>query len=145
LDGICGELDRLVEQGLLSAQYRDEIRPEQILSFFQTPLGERIRTSDNVIREFKFSILWGGEEGTTECQEDMVLLQGVVDCAVIENDGIVLVDFKTDRVTDLTLDAVTQGYVPQVHAYAQALEKIYQKNVKQMLLYFFHMGKFVEV
>jgi ATP-dependent exoDNAse (exonuclease V) beta subunit len=45
----------------------------------------------------------------------------------------------------LTLDAVTRGYVPQVHAYAHALEKIYQKNVKQMLLYFFHMGKFVEV
>ena len=71
------------------------------------------------------------------------VLQGVVDCALLEADGINVVDFKTDKVTETTLQERATQYRPQVLAYADALHRIYQKPIKQTFLYFFHMGKFV--
>jgi ATP-dependent helicase/nuclease subunit A len=79
---------------------------------------------------------WEGEE---------ILLQGVVDCAILESDGIILVDFKTDRVSEETLDLKVQRYKSQVDAYAGALARIYEKPVKEKYLYFFHMNRAVKV
>jgi len=68
-----------------------------------------------------------------------------VDCALIEEDGIILVDFKTDYVTEETINAVVSGYRHQVQTYADALHSIYDLEVKKAYLYFFHMNRFVEV
>ena len=63
--------------------------------------------------------------------------------ALLESDGITVVDFKTDYVTEETLPQAVDRYRPQVQAYAQAMERIYQLPLKQALLYFFHMDRFV--
>jgi ATP-dependent helicase/nuclease subunit A len=68
-----------------------------------------------------------------------------VDCALIEEDGITIVDFKTDHVTEETVPIRAEHYRPQVAAYADALGRIYQKPIKRTLLYFFHTGSFVEI
>jgi ATP-dependent helicase/nuclease subunit A len=72
-----------------------------------------------------------------------VLLQGVVDCALLEDDGITILDFKTDFVTDDSLAELVERYTAQVQAYARAMSRIYGKPVKQKLLYFFHLDRFV--
>ena len=74
-----------------------------------------------------------------------MLLQGVVDCAIVEPAGITVLDFKTDRVTPETLEETAERYKDQVEIYKEALERIYNKKVTKALLYFFHMGCFVEV
>ena len=76
---------------------------------------------------------------------DEILLQGVVDCAMVDDDGVTVIDFKTDYVTEETLPTVTQRYKAQVSTYAEALERIYNKPVKSAVLYFFAMNRFVEV
>ena len=96
-----------------------------------------------VIREFKFSILTDAGEG--ELAGEQILLQGVVDCALITEDGILLVDFKTDRVSEKTLETAVSGYRPQVQAYAHALARIFEKPVRRSLLWFFHLRQAVEV
>ena len=73
------------------------------------------------------------------------MLQGVVDCAIIEPDGVTVVDFKTDFVTEQTLSDLTTKYKAQVLTYAQALSKIYKMPVKSAKLYFFHMDQFVDI
>ena len=80
-----------------------------------------------------------------DAAEDKILLQGVVDLAILEDDGITVVDFKTDRVASDTLNNVAQGYFPQVRAYSSALAEIYEMPVKNAFLYFFRTGEFVEV
>ena len=77
-----------------------------------------------------------------DLEDEKVLLQGVVDCALVEKDGITVIDFKTDFVTEQTLPAVTARYVPQVQTYADALSRIFQLPVKAKALYFFHMDRF---
>ena len=68
-----------------------------------------------------------------------------MDCALLEGDGITVVDFKTDYVTDDTLSEVLARYRPQVDTYSRALERIYEMRVKGTYLYFFHLKKLVEV
>ena len=116
----------------------------KIAAFFATPLGQKLQTGE-VIREFKFSILEDGSACDPALSGEQVLLQGVVDCALIEDDGIIILDFKTDYVTEETIEAVSNRYRPQIQAYADAMTRIYQKPVKQSLLYFFYMGRFENV
>ena len=68
-----------------------------------------------------------------------------MDCALVEPDGITVVDFKTDYVTDATLSEVLARYRPQVDTYSRALERIYEMKVKGTYLYFFHLKKLIEV
>ncbi len=136
---IAQELERLIAEGILSRQQGELIDCRMIAAFFASELGNKLRSATDVIREFKFSVLDDGTRYDPALAGEKVLLQGVVDCAVIDDDGITVIDFKTDYVTPETLDQRTQHYAPQVEAYAQALERIYQKPVKEAVLYFFRL------
>ena len=143
LAGIESEVERLLENGMLTQQQAQLVNCQQILNFFQTDLGRKLRTSDTVLREFKFSVLDDGSKYVAGMDGEKVLLQGVVDCALIEPDGITVIDFKTNRVTDDTVHLVAQQYQSQVDAYANALERIYKKPVKSAQLYFFRLNRFI--
>ena len=108
-------------------------------------MGRRIRNSNNVLREFKFSVLDDAGKYYSDVPNEKILLQGVVDCALIEDDGIVVLDFKTDRVTEETLSSAVHKYKSQVCAYASALTRIYNKPILSALLYFFELNRFVDV
>ena len=138
------EVRRLVEERFLTSEQGSLVECEKLARFFVTPLGIQLRTGKNVLREFKFSILDDGSAYGTGLEGEKILLQGVVDCALMEEDGITVVDFKTDRVTDETILDAAERYRPQVEAYADALSRIFEKKVKRSCLYFFHLDRFVE-
>ncbi len=139
---VSAELERLVAARYISAEQGSMIAPSKLAAFFASDLGGKLMQG-NVVREFKFSILEDGAAYAPDLAGEEILLQGVVDCALIEDDGITVVDFKTDYVNEVTLPDVVERYCLQVAAYAQAMERIYEKPVKQALLYFFHMDRFV--
>lgn len=141
---IAAEIQRLVQQRYISYEQGECISAAKLVCFFDSPMGRKLRTG-NVVREFKFSIMEDGCAYDSALAGEQVLLQGVVDCALIEEDGITVIDFKTDYVTADTLAEVVARYRPQVQAYAQAMKRIYQQNVKQSLLYFFHIDTFVAI
>lgn len=144
VSGVQREIERLCADKFLSRAQADAIHPEQVAAFFATPLGKKLRDG-NTVREFKFSVLQDGAAYRAELAGEHILLQGVVDCALIEDDGITVIDFKTDVVDERTLSRKVADYAPQVNAYAQAMEHIFEKKVKEKLLYFFHIGKFASV
>ena len=139
------EVEDLIRRGLLEAELAEKIDRDAVLGFFQTELGQKLRQEKNVLREFKFSILDDASRYGDGLQGEQVLLQGVVDCALIEEAGITVVDFKTDRISEQTLPQTVERYRPQVQAYAHAMERIYEKPVIRKVLYFFHLGKMVEL
>ena len=108
-------------------------------------LGQKLRSGISYLREFKFSILCGAENFEGGPAGEQVLLQGVVDCALLEEDGITVIDFKTDRVDQSTAQEVAERYRPQVETYVEAMERIYERKVKKACLYFFSMNDFVEL
>ena len=139
------EIDRLVREDLLTEEEGAMVNCGQIARFFQSDLGWRLRLGGMLLREFKFSILDDGCHYGDGLEGEQVLLQGVVDCAIVEEDGITVLDFKTDYVTPETLPQAIARYRPQVETYREALERIYEKKVKKAVLYFFHLDAFAEV
>jgi len=145
LSSVQGELERLVRENYITETQGKCVDCDQIHSFFSSQLGKKLRMSKEVLREFKFSILEDGSFYGPELEGEQILFQGVVDCALVEEDGITVIDFKTDYVTEETLLQKAEHYTPQVKAYASALERIFQKPIKESVLYFFRMSRFVSV
>jgi ATP-dependent helicase/nuclease subunit A len=143
--GICEEITRLVKNGFLTREQADSVNPETLHRFFSTDIGRKLCGGVSYLREFKFSILDNGEKYDPALEGEQVLLQGVVDCALLEEDGITVVDFKTDYVTEETVSKVISRYRSQVETYAEALQRIYQQPVRERYLYLFHLNQFVAI
>ncbi len=105
-----------------------------LADFFGSSLGQRMLRSPRVQREWAFNLVMD-ERGT--------ILQGVIDCAFLEDGEWVLVDYKTDRITDE--DAFVRRYEEQIEWYARALEKITGMKVKERCLYSISLGKIFEL
>jgi len=138
------EIQRLVEQGFLTQEQGSMVSCEKIAAFFNSEIGKKLRGGADHLREFKFSILDDAQKYGEGLEGEKVLLQGVVDCALLEEDGITVVDFKTDFVTEETVDAVARRYRPQVQTYAEALSRIFEMPIKAQYLYLFRLDRFVK-
>ena len=143
LDGVRAELTRLKQEGFLTEDQEQAIDPASLARFFGSDLGKRLRGAKNILREFKFSILDDGSVLAPDLEGEKILLQGVVDCAILEEDGITVLDFKTDHVSPDHLAQTVERYRLQVEAYASALERIFERRVKGKYLYFFHLNQAV--
>jgi ATP-dependent helicase/nuclease subunit A len=105
----------------------------------------RLVSGAECIREYKFSILDPASNYAEGLEGEQVLLQGVVDCAILDPDGITVIDFKTDRVTEETVLEAVERYRPQVMAYSSALGRIFEMDICERYLYFFSIGKYVSI
>lgn len=135
------EIKRLVAQNYITKEQGDLADSGCISRFFESDIGRKLQTGAEVLREFKFSILDDAEKYAPGLAGEQVLLQGVVDCALVEQDGITIVDFKTDRVTEETVEKTALGYSEQVSTYADALSRIYGLPIKEKMLYFFKINR----
>ena len=135
---VQAEIARLIREERIGKREGEAVDTMKIWNFFQTPLGVRLRENKTLVREFKFSVLAKAHEIGLGKSDESLLLQGVVDAYFEENDGITVLDFKTDIVAEENLEEHCKSYHAQLAAYAHALGKITGKPVKEVLLYFFH-------
>ena len=140
-DQIRSEVARLYQEGYLSQEQAEMVDCRKIGAFFNTEIGRKLRNGISCVREFKFSILDDASHYGADLDGEQVLLQGVVDCAVMEPDGITIIDFKTDRVTEHTVFNAVERYRLQIETYAEALKRVFELPVKETYLYFFHLNK----
>ena len=145
LEGTQAEIRRLVEQEFLTEEQAQVVSAEKITALFTSDLGRQILSAPSCIREFKFSVLVDAQPYFAQAAGEKVMLQGVTDCCLMDDDGITVIDFKTDRVTEKTQMSSAEYYRGQLNAYAAALEQIFAKPVKKKLLYFFATNQAVEV
>ena len=142
---VSREIQRLVRERCISEEQAVMVDAQRIADFFATDTGKLLKTGKHILREFKFSILDDAVNYNPEVAQEEILLQGVVDCAVVDDDGITIIDFTTDHVTADTIQLTAEKYRPQISAYAKAMEKIYQIPVKSAKLYFIQMNQFVTI
>ena len=125
----------MIEKGLIEKNMADAVRIKDMVAFAKSDLGMRMRKAferGDLYREAQFVM---GVDGRSlgEDIRDMVLVQGIVDAYFYENDQIVIVDYKTDRVNDE--QELVEKYREQLIQYKTALEGITGKKVKDMILY----------
>ena len=141
--GIQAEVQRMVEEGFLAPEHAALINCEKLAAFFASEFGNKLIKGCKAVREFKFSILDDATRYGENLKGEYVLLQGVVDCALVEEDGISIVDFKTDHTTEQFLNQIRDRYTAQIETYAAALSRIFRKPVKLKALYLFSTGEFL--
>lgn len=138
----------LVQAGHLSARDAVAVKIEAVRSLMDSELGPRLvqaEAAGTVRREFRFSLLFPANALFGGSVTEEVLLQGVVDCWWEEADGVVILDYKTDRIGAGDVPERTAYYASQLRAYGEAMARIIGKPVKQRLLYFLHSGIVSEV
>ena len=136
-ESVKRELDRLVEMCFLTAQQREAVPEEKIMNFFASDIGRRALAADQVIREYKFSVLEDGAILDPALAGEKILLQGVTDCCLIENGAMTILDFKSDHVQPGREAERAAYYRGQLDAYSAALSKVFDLPVKERILYFF--------
>ena len=145
VEGVGAEIRRLMTAGFLTPEQAKAVQPEALFRFFDSPLGRRVRQAENLQREFRFSLLVRAEDFFPGGGEEAILLQGVVDC-FFEEDGVIhIIDFKTDYVTEESLEEKVEEYRAQLETYGMALSRIFEKPVGERSLYFFRLGRAVTV
>lgn len=126
------ELSRLVKGGWLSPAEGEAIDFEEFAAFFQSPLMGRMLRADQLLREYRFFDSLPAAEAGFE-GEGEILIQGIADCVLLEGGRAVIVDFKTDRVSQM--EQLCQRYSGQLAYYRRALEKAFPGGVSQCLIY----------
>ena len=137
---VRAEIARLLTEGHLTPAQAAAADPALILGFFRSPIGRRVLSADRVWRELRFSLLVGAEEFFDVPAGERVLLQGVVDCCILEGDALTVVDYKTDAVTRDNLEEKGRLYAPQLRAYAAAMERLLGLPVKEAVVFFLRAG-----
>lgn len=112
---------------------------ERVYSLICSPLYGRMIAAKEagraVLREQEFSLI---EEGG-------VLTQGIIDCCFEEEDGLVIVDYKTTALRGRTPEETARTYKPQLDAYARAIEALTGKRVKEKQIYLLSASEAVRV
>ena len=153
LDFFCEPNEQSVRAQIEAMRAQRKLTEEQakaadvhaIVRFLRSDLAVRIRKSEQVEREYRFSLLRPVRDFSSLDADDSVLLQGVVDCFFEEDGELVVVDFKTDHVSCAQLDERAEHYRPQLEAYSMALTRVMGKKVKEKVLYFFSAGEEVRL
>lgn len=137
-------ISALSESGAVKKEALKKVTPEKIQKFFASDIGKRVALSKEVYRESEFEIALPAKRLYPEIEDEgeMILLQGIIDCWFIEDGEIVLLDYKTDKVNDLS--EIHEKYDIQLALYAEALEKITKKRVKEKVIYLFSEDIVVE-
>ena len=146
-DDIEAELERLYEWQYISEKEYNSIDKSKLQSFFKSDIFNRIKNALSLNREMRF--LTEVEAGSIKpdlkdnISNEKIIVQGAVDVCFTEPDGVVILDFKTDRVDNMDILAKTYG--EQLNIYAMACEKIFQMPVKQKIIYSFELLEEIEV
>ncbi|MFZ2539932.1 MAG: helicase-exonuclease AddAB subunit AddA [Oscillospiraceae bacterium] len=145
-NNLVGEITRLVEQGYLTKEQADALNIVKIEAFLNSSLYQRMIKGD-MLREYKFNFFIKAGEVDEKLKlphsEAEIFIQGIADCLIIEDDGIVIVDYKTDYVDNDVI--LINRYYDQLRLYKSAIEEIFGRNVKQCLLYSLHLEKEIEI
>jgi ATP-dependent helicase/nuclease subunit A len=145
--GVEESMANLVSAGLLSQETADLVQVEAIAAFFGSDLGRRMLASPQLKREQRFTMSMSGEGLIDQpVAQDLVYVQGMIDCFFLEEDGWILVDYKSDYFRDEEEKRwKVEGYRGQVEMYRQALERSTRRPVKEAYLYLLHSNEAVRL
>lgn len=141
------EIERLYEWQFISEREAKAVNKEKLKEFFESELFRRIKNASLVKREMRFltevSASRIDPNLRDELKDEKIIVQGAVDLCFVEDGEVVIVDFKTDRAE--TPESLIEAYGEQLSLYALAAEKIFERRVKQRLIYSFYQSKEIEI
>ena len=137
------EAKRFCAEGKMEKAMEATIYYKDIFALLESPLGIRLRRAAQtgcLKKEQPFVLGVSGDTIYPELREhraaeELLIVQGIIDVYFEEKEGIVVVDYKTDRVKNS--EELVSRYAKQLHYYAEVLERLTGKQVKEKIIYSF--------
>lgn len=136
-------------ENMLTTEEKKSIWISDFYRFAKNPLAVRMKAAaqrGQLYREQPFVIAMPANQMKKEYEtEEEILVQGIIDAYFEEEDGLVLVDYKTDKVQKGQEKELIEKYKVQMRYYKKALEMITDREVKEIYIYSTGIGKAVLV
>lgn len=141
------QIEEMIRSGKIAAEDRELIFHKTFKCFFESDLAKGMKAAakrDKLYREQPFVM---GVEAKriykdTDSKE-LIIVQGIIDAYYEEDDGIVLLDYKTDRVD--SAEQLVKRYKEQLNLYEEAIERFSGKRVKAKFIYAFCLNETIEI
>ena len=157
--GARNELERLFSGGFISREDKERVRVDEIERFASSELAHAMANAKQVLRELRFNIKLPAERFTKNderraaIKDREVLVQGVIDCVIIDNGGnIRLVDYKTDRLTEQELqderlaeEKLRVAHTEQLYYYSIAVGEMFGRAPMLTEVYSLPLGRTVKI
>jgi ATP-dependent helicase/nuclease subunit A len=136
-DDVKQQVAQMVARKHVVRAEADLVDVDAIVWLVSTDLGKLLRSKWKDLQR-ELPVFFPMQVEPSDEPLDRVMVRGRLDVMVPTDDGIVLVDYKTDRVTRDTIDARAEFYRSQVESYSRAIEAIVGKHVRTAYLVFLH-------
>lgn len=146
-DKLQQTFDDLIAKEKLSDVMVNSIDKKAIIKFLSSNVGKRMgkAAKKNLLyKEQQFVMNVDTDSVYTDVQsEESILVQGIIDVYFEEEDGLVVLDYKTDHVKDA--EELVQRYSVQLDYYSEALHKLIGKPVKEKIIYSFELEEEIKI
>lgn len=144
------ELENMVQLGILTEEEKEIVPAEKIYKMLTSSLGQRMTEADRqgrLYKERQFVIGMPMKEVYPDTdEEDLELIQGIIDAYFEEDGDYVLMDYKTDRVSEEQgAEELIHKYHAQLEYYKRTLEQLTGKTVKEVYIYSFALDKVISL
>jgi ATP-dependent helicase/nuclease subunit A len=135
------QVREMVCRRIITSEQATAVDLEAVKWLLGTATGELLRRHHHMLRrELPFNLAVDPAEMNTDAAAveplDRMMVRGRIDVLVPAEEGLVLVDYKTDRVTHDRVDERAAFYQPQVGLYRRAVETILKRPVAAVHLVF---------
>ena len=141
------QIKNICDEGLMDRDAADSINLDRICVFLRSELGHEMGKAGAVgtlKREAPFVMELPAKEIYPDIEtEETILVQGIIDAYFIRDDGIVVVDYKTDSLSEDS-DFIDR-YHRQLELYGEALSKATGKPVAGLYIYSFRLGRSIRI
>lgn len=128
------QLENMVELEFITKEEAQVINLEDTLRFLSSDIGCRLKKAKKIYKEESFITNYNGS-----------ILSGVVDLFFVEEDGIVLIDYKTDHILKESINDRALYYKNQIELYKEAIQSSFDMIVKESYIYFLSVGEKVKI
>lgn len=147
IEAVAKWIEGMAASGKIEKEAAECVKPYDIFRFLETSSGNRMKKaakSRRLWKEQPFVLGINAKELYPEEEDgELILVQGIIDAYFEEEDGLVVLDYKTDRVRKA--EELVEKYQEQLRYYAKALEQMTGKKVKEKIIYAFSLGKEIRI
>lgn len=147
-EDINNQIISLIDKKIITEKEARVVNSKKILKFFHSDLGKRMLSSNFIKKEqsvysrIDLKDIYLDEEFIDK-NDESIMLRGVIDVYFEENEEIIIIDYKTDYISDKEL--IKNKYKNQLELYSKALENLTGKIVKEKYLYLFNIDEAVKL
>ena len=154
VNDIKSQIRGFVSKGIITEKQASIVNPYKIYKFFASNIGKRMLNAEIINREksiyaqvnMKYIYIYEkliNNDDKKLYDNESVMLRGIVDAYFEEDNQIVLVDYKTDFVNEENINQIIEKYKKQLDLYADIIETLTGKSVKEKCIYLFGVDEAV--